>query len=77
MHFVFTTETRIIYIMNFVRGGDLLMHLMQLGQFTEEMTKFYLCQLIISIGYLHHNNIVHRDLKLENILLEADGKIYL
>ena len=42
-YYVFTTDTRIIYIMNFVRGGDLFMHLMQLGTFTEEMMKFFIC----------------------------------
>lgn len=53
----------------------MLLNLMQMGTFTEEMTKFFVCQLIISLGYLHHNNIVYRDLKLENVLIADDGML--
>ena len=35
--------------------------------------KFYAAQLVMGIGYLHQRQILHRDLKLENILLDQEG----
>ena len=37
--------------------------------------KFYATQIILALGYLHMKGIVHRDLKLENILIDTDGFI--
>ena len=43
--------------------------------FPEERAKFYAAQITCAITYLHHQGIVHRDFKLENLLLCADGYI--
>lgn len=40
LHYSFMSETKILFIMDFVRGGDLFMHLLTLGQFTEDQTRF-------------------------------------
>ena len=50
-------------------------HLHNEGSFSENKTKFYICELILAIEYLHKNNIIYRDLKPENILLGEDGHI--
>jgi serine/threonine protein kinase len=63
--------------MNFVRGGDLFMHLSTLGGFLEEEARFIAAQLALALGYLHGINVIYRDLKLENILMNETGYISL
>lgn len=52
-------------------------HLSQIGFFPEEVVKFIIAQLAMALGYLHSNQVVYRDLKLENVLLNEDGYISL
>jgi len=77
LHYAFTSETKILFVMDFVRGGDLFMHLMSVGQFSEDQTRFVIAQLVLAVGSLHAFNILYRDLKLENILINDDGYISL
>ena len=61
--------------MPFLRGGELYKVFQSEKRFNEVVVKFYAAQMIIAIGYLHLKGIVHRDLKLENILIDQDGYI--
>jgi serine/threonine protein kinase len=61
--------------MPFIRGGELYKVFQSEKRFKEVVVKFYAAQMIIAIGYLHLKGIVHRDLKLENILIDQDGYI--
>lgn len=57
-------------IMEFVQGG-LLFDLCQLmGSMGEDAGRFFLIQILDSLNYMHERKIVHRDLKLENILID-------
>mmetsp|Transcript_30253 Transcript_30253/g.29746 ORF Transcript_30253/g.29746 Transcript_30253/m.29746 type:complete len:96 (+) Transcript_30253:970-1257(+) len=73
MDFVFENEKTIYFVMPYVKGGELYSQLKAVKRFPEEVVKFYAIQLIMGIGYLHENGIIHRDLKLENILIGEDG----
>lgn len=73
--FVFQDEFKIYFIMNFVRGGNLF-HLLCKNQYLDEdQAKFYAVQIIGAFGHLHSCNIVYRDLKLENVMLNEDGYV--
>ena len=63
--------------MPFIRGGELYKIFAQSKRFPEAQVKFYAAQLVRALGYLHEKDIVHRDLKLENIMVEQDGYIRL
>ncbi|KAL3068639.1 hypothetical protein niasHS_016045 [Heterodera schachtii] len=76
----FQTTDRLCFVMEFAIGGDLYYHLnRQVGKykegFSESRTRFYGAEIVLALGYLHDNNIVYRDLKLENLLLDRDGHI--
>lgn len=69
MHFCYMSSNEVVYIMNFVRGGDLFNLLSNLGTLNEYAVKFISAQLALALGYLHSHHVVYRDLKLENILV--------
>ncbi len=63
--------------MDFMRGGELYTHLKRNKKFDEKRAKFYALIVALALGYLHENNIIYRDLKPENVLMDQDGYVYL
>eukprot|EP00828_Plagiopyla_frontata_P047278 TRINITY_DN8691_c0_g1_i2.p3 TRINITY_DN8691_c0_g1~~TRINITY_DN8691_c0_g1_i2.p3 ORF type:complete len:201 (+),score=34.33 TRINITY_DN8691_c0_g1_i2:438-1040(+) len=68
---VFEEEECVIMITELVDGGDLYQKLKQVKKFTEQQTLQIFKQIIIGLEYLQAVGIVHRDLKLENILIKS------
>eukprot|EP00047_Mylnosiga_fluctuans_P010422 m.16163 g.16163 ORF g.16163 m.16163 type:complete len:726 (-) comp3113_c0_seq1:2288-4465(-) len=56
---------------------DLLTHLCSRGVYTEQLARRYVRQLISAIDHLHRQGIVHRDLKMENLMLDNDMNLKL
>jgi len=73
MDYLFQSQTRLYFVMPFVRGGELYKIFKANKRLPEPVVKFYSLQICLAIGYLHTKGIMHRDLKLENILLDEGG----
>jgi len=62
-------------VSDFCAGGELFFHLKRQRVFNEKKVKFYAAELTLALRHLHDNNIVYRDLKPENVLLDAEGHV--
>lgn len=71
----FETDKHLMIVMELAPGGDLLSYVRKRRKLTERYAKFVFKQIMQGIAYTHDNNIVHRDIKLDNILLDSHGSI--
>jgi len=60
-------------VMEFMSGSDLYEQLDEVEFFSEKRTQFYAAEITLAVQFLHENGILHRDLKLENVLVGSDG----
>ncbi|KAE8636594.1 hypothetical protein XENTR_v10003051 [Xenopus tropicalis] len=70
----FQTEHHVCFAMDYAAGGDLEKWTKN-PQFDYEASIFYSASVVLGLEFLHEHNIVHRDLKLENVLLDESGYI--
>ncbi|EGR33922.1 protein kinase domain protein, partial [Ichthyophthirius multifiliis] len=75
IQYSFQTKHKLIFVLEYCPGGELFYHLEQKSKFSEEESKFYFAQILLSLEYLHQKNIIYRDLKPENIILDMEGYI--
>lgn len=68
----FQTNEHVVFVMEYACGGDLMMHI-HTDVFSEPRTVFYAGCVVLGLQYLHEHNIVYRDLKLDNLLLDKEG----
>ena len=77
MYEVIATESSIWIVTELCCGGELFDYLVEKGRIAEDETRVMFGQLCLAVAYLHNNGIVHRDLKLENVLLDERCRVKL
>lgn len=77
MHYAFQSPDRFFFALDYVNGGDLYHHLKKRTKLSEKDARFYACELILALDFLHEKGYIYRDLKPENILLDSEGHVKL
>lgn len=70
---VIESSVHIVLVMEFAAGGDLLRHVRQRRRLAEECAQELFKQLLDGLSHIHRCGVVHRDIKLENLLLDSLG----
>ncbi|KAJ2158866.1 Serine/threonine-protein kinase Sgk2 [Coemansia sp. RSA 552] len=71
----FQTREKLFFCLDYVNGGELFFHLQRERRFGENRARFYAAEITSALAYLHGMDVVYRDLKPENCLLDARGHV--
>merc|ERR1719336_2833590 len=77
LRFAFQTDSKLYFVLDYYRGGELFFHLKKRRKFAEEEARIFVGEVALALGHLHSLDIIYRDLKPENILLHQTGHICL
>jgi len=77
LRYAFQSKEKLYFVLDYLRGGELFFHLKKNRRFTEEVARIWIAQIALALGHLHGLDIVYRDLKPENVLLDDDGNVCL
>jgi len=73
LHCAFQTKEKLYFVLDYWPGGELFFYIQNFHWFPEKIARFYASNILLGLEVLHSNNIVYRDLKPENVLIDKDG----
>ena len=73
LNYAFQTKEKLFLLLDYCPGGDLSKQLQIQTRFSEDMAKFYICEIALALGELHKKDIIFRDLKPDNIVIDKEG----
>ena len=75
MRFAFQTPEKLFMVLDYAAGGNMSRALHKERKFTEEKAAMYLAEILLALEDLHKRDVIYRDLKPDNIVLELGGNI--
>ena len=75
--YAFQTAEKLYLVLEFMGGGDVFHWLQEAGTFSASRVRLYASEIILDLGELHSKDIIFRDLKPENLMLDLEGHIHI
>ncbi|ODO12074.1 hypothetical protein I350_00859 [Cryptococcus amylolentus CBS 6273] len=77
LFFSFQSKDYLYLVMEYLNGGDCSSLVKTLGGLSEDWARNYIAEVVLGLEYLHDRNIVHRDIKPDNLLIDSRGHLKL
>jgi serine/threonine protein kinase len=75
LRFAFQSASKLYLGLEYASGGDLYTYMSKVGPLPLEHVRFYVAEIAVALEYIHSLGIIYRDLKADNIMLDAEGHI--
>lgn len=73
LNYAFQTNKKLFLILDYCPGGDLSEYIEREKRFTEDRARIYLAEILLALEDLHKRDIIYRDLKPDNVILDGEG----
>ena len=70
LYYAFQSSTKLFLVMDYYPGGNLGDLIKKHNKLSQEQAKYYICELILALETLHKKEIIFRDLKPDNVMLD-------
>ncbi|GAA5896311.1 uncharacterized protein JCM6883_006866 [Sporobolomyces salmoneus] len=77
LYYTFQSRDYLYLVMEYLNGGDCGALVKNLGGLTEDWAKKYVAEVVVGLEHLHSSGVIHRDLKPDNLLIDAKGHLKL
>lgn len=73
----FQTKAHLYFVMEYINGGDMMFHMAENRKLSESIALFIAAEVILALKFLHEHNVIYRDLKLDNVMIDSEGHVRL
>ena len=77
LHWAFQTSSHLFLVLDYCPAGDMNELIQKEGGLNEDLSRFFLCEIALAVEAIHNENVIYRDLKPDNIVIDSEGHIRL